>query len=599
LTNTIDNPTIDDPRLLKGRHHCEECDSSDSMGYYEDHATCFGACNKTWFYTGVNTKVRKEIEPIDFEEIIERIKDINELPVRGVRDRKLTIAAMDVYGVKSEIKEDGTPGSRYYPWYVDGKLVAYKQKTVDKGFYLKGDTQFLNRPKSELFGQSKFSAGGKTLVIVEGEDDAVAMQQAYLDKYKKPFPVVSVFNSKDTSSVVKNIAWVNSFEKVILWPDNDGHGAGMELMETIAKAIGPGKAFIVGEKTYKDANAALIAKDGQYLINQIWNCTPYAPAGFVSGEELWTRFKDRENIPTLPYPDCLSGVNQKLKGMRKGEIVLLVSGTGSGKTTVTKEIMLHIIKNPDEKLGIISLEEDVGESVQKLIEMYLGLSVMDDEKPVPESEKRRAFDAIFGDIGQVIILDHQGSVSDQSLIDKMRAMCAMGINNIILDHITIAVSEGNEGLTGNEAIDKMMSDLLKLVKGWPVWLGVISHLRKTGSGNKSFEEGHMPSMDDIKGSGSIKQICFDILAFSRDMGHENERMRNTTNIQVLKARTTGKTGPAGRVYYDHDKRRLEKIAATSTESADDLFSKFPEKATRIYSPSTTQSTSVNPRSIGL
>ena len=73
---------------------------------------------------------------------------------------------------------------------------------------------------------------------------------------------------------------------------------------------------------------------------------------------------------------------------------------------------------------------------------------------------------------------------------------------------------------GNEAIDKVMSDLLKVVKRHNVWLGLISHLRK--SHGKSFEEGNLASIDDIKGSGSIKQISFDIIAFARNLIAEDE-----------------------------------------------------------------------------
>jgi len=64
-------------------------------------------------------------------------------------------------------------------------------------------------------------------------------------------------------------------------------------------------------------------------------------------------------------------------------------------------------------------------------------------------------------------------------------------------------------------------------------------------------------MDDIKGSGSIKQISFDIIGFSRDMANENEDVRNTINFIVLKSRFSGKTGPAGSVKYNHDTTRLE------------------------------------------
>ena len=79
-----------------------------------------------------------------------------------------------------------------------------------------------------------------------------------------------------------------------------------------------------------------------------------------------------------------------------------------------------------------------------------------------------------------------------------------------------------------------MSDLLKITKRYNIWLGLISHLRKAFSG-KSFEEGNLASIDDIKGSGSIKQISFDIVAFARNLVAESEAERNTVCIRVLKS----------------------------------------------------------------
>ena len=131
----------------------------------------------------------------------------------------------------------------------------------------------------------------------------------------------------------------------------------------------------------------------------------------------------------------------------------------------------------------------------------------------------------------------------------------MGAKYLVLDHITIAVSEGTEGLAGNAAIDKVMSDLLKIVKKHNVWLGLISHLRK--SGGKAFEEGNMASIDDVKGSGSIKQISFDIVAFARNLTAEKEEDRNRVNFTVLKSRFTGLTGPAGTALYNRETGRLK------------------------------------------
>ena len=76
-------------------------------------------------------------------------------------------------------------------------------------------------------------------------------------------------------------------------------------------------------------------------------------------------------------------------------------------------------------------------------------------------------------------------------------------------------------------------------------------------GGKSFEEGNLASIDDIKGSGSIKQISFDIVAFARNLVAEDEAERNTIKFRVLKSRFTGLTGDAGSATYDVKTTRLK------------------------------------------
>jgi twinkle protein len=141
----------------------------------------------------------------------------------------------------------------------------------------------------------------------------------------------------------------------------------------------------------------------------------------------------------------------------------------------------------------------------------------------------------------------------------MEYLAAIGCKYLILDHITIAVSEGQEGLSGNEAIDKVMSDLLKIVKRYNIHLTLISHLRKSGGESKSFEEGIMPNMDAIKGSGSIKQISFDIIGFARNLMAIEASDRNTVKFAVLKSRFSGDTGFCGSSKYNPETGRLSFI----------------------------------------
>jgi len=220
-----------------------------------------------------------------------------------------------------------------------------------------------------------------------------------------------------------------------------------------------------------------------------------------------------------------------------------------------KEIILNFVQTTEDMVGMISLEESPGDTVEKFIQMQLKVNLQ--EEKVSEEEEREAFETVFKN-NRIKILDHQGSVADGTLMDKIEMLCLMGCKYLVLDHLTIAVSEV-ESNDANAAVDKVMSDLLKTAKKHNVWVGVISHLRKTGQGSKSFEEGRLPSMDDIKGSGSVKQISFQIIAFARNLTAKSLSERNTIKVRVLKSRFTGKTGDAGGALYDHNTGRLSYI----------------------------------------
>ena len=430
------------------------------------------------------------------------VDQINGYSSYPISSRGISKEVVDHFNIKMSVTPEGKPASHYYPYTKAGKVVAYKERKLPKlGFYTHGDFK-----STELFGQS-VSTGGKTLVITEGELDACAVGEAYMSHYKRMFPVVSIPSATGTRSLLDQREWITKFESVVLLFDNDE--AGQKAVEVAAKIIGAGRVKI-GTLQEKDPCDELVKHGANSLLQAVWSARTWSPAGIVVGEQIWDQFKDRQSTESIPYPDCLAGLNTKLKGIRHGEITLFTSGTGSGKSTVIKEIILDLLNKTEDKIGLISLEESVGDTAEKFISMALKRSI-NDPPPATEEELRDGFEQVFAD-ERLILLDHQGSVGDSSLIDKIEYMALMGCKYLVLDHITIAVSEGSEGLSGNEAVDKVMSDLLKIVKKHNVWLGLISHLRKA-MGGKSFEEGNAASIDDIKGSGSIKQISFDIISF--------------------------------------------------------------------------------------
>jgi twinkle protein len=77
----------------------------------------------------------------------------------------------------------------------------------------------------------------------------------------------------------------------------------------------------------------------------------------------------------------------------------------------------------------------------------------------------------------------------------------------------------------------------------------------------SFEAGAAIQMDDLKGSGSLKQISAQVISLSRDLTAECSLERNTVKIHVLKDRFSGATGPAGAYIFNDETGRLEEAEA--------------------------------------
>ena len=404
-----------------------------------------------------------------------------------------------------------------------------------------------------MFGKDKFQGGGKRVIITEGEIDALSVAQASYKKYGKIYPVVAMSSAVMTKSLLENRDWLRSFKEVVLLLDNDE--AGKKAEAEAIKILGIDKVKI-GKMSEKDPNEMLVKHGFESLMQVIFDSTAYVPAGIISKDKLWEALQNYNNAVSVPYPSCMAGVNAKLKGMRGGEITLFISGTGSGKSTILREIMLHLLETTNDKFGVVSLEESPAETARKLAGAAINKNPAKEELSL--DELKEGFQKTFGS-DRIVLLDHQGSINDSSIIDQLEYMVLTGCKYLFIDHITILVSEGVADLTGNEAQDKIMNDLLRLVKRHPeVWIGLVSHLRKA-QGGKSFEEGNMPSIADIRGSGSIKQISFDIIAFARNMIASSEREKNTIKMRILKSRFTGLTGDVQGSYYDYTTGRMKQL----------------------------------------
>lgn len=466
-------------KIVKYNQSCNSCGSSDARQIYEDgNSFCF-SCNK--FFPkktiGSITLAPKRNYKIEKMSLLE----IDALKSARFADRGISAEVNKFFDVKATFNEKGEIEAHYYPYRLGCKI-----RELPKNFYWIGTS-------GGLFGQDKFNGTNQRLVICEGEIDALSIAEAQWQKYKRIYPVVALSSSTATKDILANRDWIRNYNEVVLCFDQDQ--AGEKATTEAARIIGFDKTY-VAQLPENDVNDVLLKRDGNTVINCVLSARKYTPSGIINKDEIWDALVKYNSLESIPYPRCLGGLNEKLKGMRFGEIALFVSGTGSGKSSMIREIIYHLLLTTTDKIGIVALEEAPAETARKLSSLVLNKNSAKEE--IPLEELKRGFDKIFGD-DRIVLLDHQGAVADISIVDQLEYMALVDCKYLFIDHITILVSEGVEGLTGNESQDKMMNDLLRLVKKHNIYIGLISHLRKTPNQGKSFEEGKLPTLDDIRG----------------------------------------------------------------------------------------------------
>jgi twinkle protein len=139
------------------------------------------------------------------------------------------------------------------------------------------------------------------------------------------------------------------------------------------------------------------------------------------------------------------------------------------------------------------------------------------------------------------------------LLAKIRYMAkGLQVDFLILDHVSIVVS-GFASDDERKNLDMLMTKLRSLVEETGIGVIAISHLRRPPDG--SYNEGKQVSLSSLRGSAGIEQLSDTVVALERDQQAE-EGVKDISTIRVLKNRTVGILGEAGKVKYIHDTGRL-------------------------------------------
>jgi twinkle protein len=476
----------------------------------------------------------------------------------ALTDRSISLETAKKYGVRSVKDEKGDIIEHHYPAYINNEEVATKIRRPNKVFGWSGS------PKGTgLFGQQVAQAGGKYITITEGECDAMAAYELLGSKW----PVVSVKNGAQgaVKDVQENLEFLESFDTVVISFDNDKPGR--EASKKVARILKPGKAKILSLPTeFKDPNEMLKLGHHKAYVTAWWASKLYTPSGILNVSEERENYKKRERKESIPYP--WQGLNDKLEGLRQGELITLTGGTGLGKSSVTRELEHWLITNTNDKVGVIALEEDWRRTVDGIlsIEANARLHIDSVRAQFSEEEIDNFFNVLYDgeNKNRVFVHAHLGMNDVDSVFSKLRFM-AMGLECkwIVFDHLHMLLSMTTDG-DERRNIDSIMHNFRTLVEETGVGLILVSHLRRI-DGNRGHENGIETGLNHLRGSQSIAQLSDCVISLERNQQSEDPIEASTTRVRVLKSRYTGDVGLATHLFYDKDSGRLAELEMETEE----------------------------------
>lgn len=518
------------------KKHCKACGSSDACEVYEDHTHCYSCSEQVWF--------KDKNEEVHLE-AVGTIKAIGTEFV-AIGDRRISQAACQFFGVTVD------QGVHQYPYPdPDGRHISNKFRRVDtKEFWAEGSFKHAG-----LFGQHLFPAGSsRAITLVEGELDALAA----FDMQGRRFPVLSVKNGAGGAvrDCTEAFEYLNAFDKIVICFDKDVgkvnektgavHYPGQEAAVAVANLFEIGKVRILTLKDYKDPCEYSKRGLGEQFVKEWWQAPQFTPTGLKLGKDMWDEISAPKKYETISYP--FKGLNTATYGLRLSELVIITADTGVGKTSVVKEIEHHLLTDSTAKdrkagVGLLHLEEANSDTALGLMSITASrpLHLPDHRERTTQEELRDYFDSTVN-TDRLVVWDHFGSNSIHEVLAKIRHMHNLGCKYIVLDHLSIVVSDqsGDE----RKQLDEITTKLKTLCMELNIAVIAVIHQNRSGQ---------------IRGTAGVEQLANLVMKLHRDQESPDPSRRNITKVVIQKNRFSGITGPALYVRYNNETGRLTEL----------------------------------------
>lgn len=513
----------------------------------------------------------------------ETLKDIAKYSFYDIPSRGIRKETCERFGVRGYMN-NGTLEALYFPSYNQkGKLVGFSKQNLllDKSEKYHWTTVGSVSINNKLFGQDvaeTIQRKKNVLVYTEGQHDTLACFQAMKDQVKgtkfegmEPFIAsIPLGTANSVEATLHNSEFVHSFESLCLFFDDDyctpaerqkGIMKGHEAREAVAGALLGSQIslFVVtAPDGFKDASDMLQANKSEELAKLVqfgkraYSAEKIIKASDISFEELIAAREEGLYINEFPK------LMKKIHGFRKGELVLVTSPSGVGKSTVTSIFASGFLK-AGEKVGMIYLEENKVETLQRMVagELKVNYNKFKNDPLSCASRERikEAYEKIVEN-DSLVMLDHFGSLPITELMSKIKTMHLVEkCGYIILDHLSVVIS-GSDIANERKELDMVMTELAAFCAANEVCIIAVSHIKrsddifKAPKGKEDEAFWVKVNKELLRGSAALEQLSFIIIGLEPQILPNRER--GLVRLTCLKNRPWSYLGNCDEFCVDED-----------------------------------------------
>jgi twinkle protein len=455
-------------------------------------------------------------------------KDVD--ATRFFKSRGISSAVVKACQIKKKImRVDGEKQTLIaFPYYYNGELVNAKHRSAKEKIFAQ------ETGGSPILWNHDLCVGASTLVITEGEMDAMACMEALGpdnacfkqgDGKSGKWGILSVnggaINEQDKNINGKLQGFTNSMElfnnckTVIIAVDDDapGHRLRDEIAPRLPEHV---EIRIADFGGIKDANQVLIDKSADDLINYLADTKIWTDDILQELAEFKGDFKDMydngQRKGTTTYFDAIDQIWR----WRKKEVNDVTGYANEGKSTVFLQMALAKAVFDGDVFAVYTPENmPQVEFMDDLVQCLVGTPMDKDfHERAPWEYFERAYDFVAEHF--ILINPKDGVANTDSIISAAKsAKRSHGIDHLIIDPYNMVVHDYRDGEREDLYISRFMTALKLAAIKLNISVTLVAHQVTPEYPDKSTENYRRPLMYKIKGGGTFPDKADNVLSFWR------------------------------------------------------------------------------------